>query len=64
MVKKVMTIGEQALGLRDEKTRLMFVDFLRRFKQLYRKEFFADSLTSILLRDLFVIMNKSKSYIV
>jgi hypothetical protein len=49
-----MAIGEQALGLKDEKTKLMFVDFLHRFKQLYRKEFFADALTSILLRDLFV----------
>lgn len=46
--------GEKALGLKDNKAKAQFIEFLRRFKQIYKKEFFADNLTSMLLRDLYV----------
>ena len=54
LVTKVKIYGEKTLGLKDAKQKLQFIDFLRRFKQIYRKEFFADNLTSILLRQLYV----------
>lgn len=43
------------MGIKDDKVKLKFIDFIRRFKQIYRKEFFADNLTSILLRGVYVI---------
>lgn len=54
LVTKIKELGEQSLGIKEEKYRLQFIDFLKRFKQLYKKEFFADIHTSVLLRDIFV----------
>jgi hypothetical protein len=45
--------GERALGLKEFSQRAQLIDFLKRFKQIYKKEFFADNLTCILLRDFY-----------
>lgn len=54
LVSKVRTVGGKTLGLKDAKAKMVFIDFLKRFRLTYKKEFFADNLTSILLRQLYV----------
>lgn len=54
LMTTIRVSGEQLLALKDSQQKAQLIDFLKRFKQIYKKEFFADNLTSILLRDLFV----------
>ncbi len=57
LIEMVREGGDKALGLRDNEAKGQFIEFLRRFKQIYKKEFFADNLTSMLLRDLYVMIS-------
>ena len=53
MIVSIRTFGKDKLGLDDDQKR-EYIEFAKRFKQLYKKEFFSDDLTSILLRKVFV----------
>ena len=57
LIEMVREGGDKALGLRDNEAKAQFIEFLKRFKQIYKKEFFADNLTSMLLRDLYVMIS-------
>eukprot|EP00347_Sterkiella_histriomuscorum_P004436 403360465 len=52
MIVSIRTFGKDKLGLDDDQKR-EYIEFAKRFKQLYKKEFFSDDLTSILLRKVF-----------
>ena len=49
-------MGKTKLGL-DEDGKREYIEFAKKFKQLYRKDFASDDLTSILLRKTFVRRN-------
>ncbi|CDW90006.1 wd-40 repeat-containing protein [Stylonychia lemnae] len=48
----IRTQGKEKLGLSDDQKR-DYMLFSKRFKQLYKKDFFSDNLTTILLRKIF-----------